>query len=556
MQNYVIGVDFGSDSCRAVVINTANGEEVSSCVFAYPRWAAGKYCVPDRNQFRQHPLDYLEGLEQTIKTSLAQAGQAVADQVRGIAIDTTGSTPAPVDKEGTLLALRPDFADNPNAMFVLWKDHTAVREAAEINELAHGWGGIDYTKYCGGIYSSEWFWAKILHVYREDKAVREAAWSWVEHCDWMPAILTGHTAPAEIRRSRCAAGHKALWHREFEGLPSEEFLSRLDPCLAGLRSRLFTETLTSDKPAGTLSPEWARRLGLSEEVIVAVGAFDAHMGAAGGEISPGAMIKVIGTSTCDIMIDSVDKDSTVIKGICGQVDGSVLPGYLGLEAGQSAFGDTFAWFKRLLMWPVQYLYSQGNPGGLVTEEMIKELDSRILPMIEKSAESIDPEQSGILALDWLNGRRTPDADQRLKAAIFGLNLASDAPAVYRALVESTAFGARAINDCFETQGVPVHEVIAIGGVSKKSPFAMQILADVLNKPIKVARSLQTVALGSAMFASVAAGLYPDLPAAQAAIGQGFEREYRPRPDYVRKYEVLYRRFRKAGAFVETLCHGE
>jgi L-ribulokinase len=556
MENYVIGVDFGSDSCRAVVINAANGEEVSSSVFAYPRWAAGRYCEPDRNQFRQHPLDYLEGLEHTIKGSLTQAGKAVADQVRGIAIDTTGSTPAPVDKEGTLLALRPEFADNPNAMFVLWKDHTAVREAADINELAHTWGGTDYTKYCGGIYSSEWFWAKILHVYREDRAVREAAWSWVEHCDWMPAILTGHTTPAEIRRSRCAAGHKALWHREFHGLPSEEFLNRLDPLLAGLRERLFTETLTSDKQAGTLFPEWAGRLGLSEKVIVSVGAFDAHMGAAGGEISPGAMIKVIGTSTCDIMIDSVDKDSTVIKGICGQVDGSVLPGYLGLEAGQSAFGDTFAWFKRLLLWPVQYLYSQGKSGGLVSEELIKELDSRILPMIEKSAESIDPEQSGILALDWLNGRRTPDADQRLKAAIFGLNLASDAPAVYRALVESTAFGARAINDCFETQGVPVHEVIAIGGVSKKSPFAMQILADVLNKPIKVARSLQTVALGSAMFASVAAGLYPDLPAAQAAIGQGFEREYQPRPDYVRKYEVLYRQFRKAGAFVETLCHGE
>ncbi len=550
MSDYVIGVDYGTDSCRAVVINAADGKEEAGSVFYYPGWKAGKYCDPVNNMFRQHPLDYLEGLENSICSALAQLSEQMIKNIRGIAIDTTGSTPVPVNKEGIPLSLTKGFEENPNAMFVLWKDHTAVKEAEEINNLSKTWGGEDYTKYEGGIYSSEWFWAKILHVCREDKEVAKAAFSWVEHCDWMPAVLTGNTDPLKMKRSRCAAGHKAMWHEDFEGLPSEEFLAKLGPGLSGLRERLFRETYTADVPAGTLCPEWAQKLGLSADVVVAVGAFDAHMGAAGGQIVPGALVKVIGTSTCDMMVAPSDGGTGLVKGICGQVDGSIIPGMIGLEAGQSAFGDIYAWFRKLLGWPLEVIKEH----KVIDEKSFSDLESffdkKILPLLEQKGENIDPEESGIVALDWLNGRRTPDADQTLRGAVFGLNLGSDALHLYRALVESTAFGAKSIAERFEEEGVKIKEVIAIGGVSKKSPFVMQILSDVLDKKIKVASSLQTVALGSAMFAAVASGIYPDIPTAQKKIGQGFEKEYIPRPDYVGKYRRLYSRYREYGGFIE------
>jgi L-ribulokinase len=355
-KNYVIGMDYGSDSVRALLVDTENGKELGESVFDYPRWQEGRYCIPGENQFRQHPLDYLEGLETTIKAVLEQAGPEAAAAVKGIAVDTTGSTPIAVDKEGTPLAMKAEFAENPNAMFVLWKDHTAIKEAAEVNELARSWGGEDFTKFEGGVYSSEWFWAKILHVLRADKAVREAAHSWVEHCDWIPALLTGKSNPETMYRSRCAAGHKAMWHEDFEGLPADDFLTKLDPLLSGLRDRLFRNTDTAEKRVGTLTPEWANKLGLSEDVVIGGSAFDAHMGAVGGEIKPYDMCKVIGTSTCDIMVTPTHVlGDKLVGGICGQVDGSVLPGSVGLEAGQSAFGDIYAWFKKILMWPIEQL---------------------------------------------------------------------------------------------------------------------------------------------------------------------------------------------------------
>lgn len=551
-EDCVIGLDYGTDSVRALVVRAADGTEVASEVFYYPRWKKGLYCDPAANRFRQHPLDYIEGLEATVRGALAKAPAGTAARVKGISVDTTGSTPCAVDRQGLPLALDPGFAENPNAMFVLWKDHTGIREAEEINRLAKSWGGVDYTRFEGGIYSSEWFWSKILHVLREDTAVRAAAWSWAEHCDWIPALLTGMTDPQAWRRSRCAAGHKAMWHASWGGLPAEEFLIRLDPLLTGLRSRLYRDTWTGDQAAGRLTPEWAQRLGLTTDVTVGIGAFDAHFGAVGAQIEPHMLVKVMGTSTCD-MITTPERagEEHLVAGICGQVDGSILPGQLGLEAGQSGFGDIYAWFKQVLMWPLETLGGRLLPGEAAAREaLINQAADALIPALSEAAAAIPIEESGVIAVDWMNGRRTPDANQALKGAIAGLNLGSDAPRIFRALVEATAFGAKAIVDRFVAEGVAIHGVIGIGGVAKKSPFIMQIMADVLDMPIKVAASEQACALGSAMAAATAAGLYPDMEQAQKAMGSGFETIFTPNAENALKYRPIYQRYQTICRFIE------
>jgi L-ribulokinase len=436
-------------------------------------------------------------------------------------------------------------------MFVLWKDHTAVKEAEEINELARKWD-IDFTKYEGGIYSSEWFWAKLLHVIREDPGVYRAAYSWVEHCDWIPAVLTGNANPKTLKRSRCAAGHKAMWHEAFDGLPSEEFLVALDPMLSGLKDRLYKETFTCDVSAGTLSEEWAQKLGLPADVVVGVGAFDAHLGAVGAEIEPYYLSKVMGTSTCDMLIaPAEDVGENVVAGICGQVDGSIVPGMVGLEAGQSAFGDIYAWFKRVLEWPLKNVLAESELLDEATKQkLMDETSDKIIAKLSEEAAKIPIDESGIVALDWMNGRRTPDANQALKGAIAGLNLGSDAPRIFRALVEATAFGSKAINDRFISEGVRIDGVIALGGVAKKSKLVMQIVADVLDMPIKVARSEQACALGSAMAAAVVACVYTNTSEAQKNMGGGIETEYHPIPENVEKYKKLYEKYKKFGKFVE------
>ncbi len=551
-EKYVIGLDYGTDSVRAVIVNASNGEEVASDVHYYTRWSEGKYCDPSANRFRQHPLDYLEGFENTIKNCISVVSPVVQQNIRGISVDTTGSTPVAVNKEGLPLSLTPGFEENPNAMFVLWKDHTAVKEAAEINEISRTWGGTDYTKFEGGVYSSEWFWAKILHVLREDEKVRESAYSWVEHCDWIPAILTGNTDPLTLKRSRCAAGHKAMWHEDFGGLPAEDYLVKLDPLLAGLRDRLFRDTYTSDVPAGKLTEEWASKLGLPPGVVVGVGAFDAHMGAVGGEIEPFHLSKVMGTSTCDMLVAPFDEvGDTLVSGICGQVDGSIMPGMLGLEAGQSAFGDVYAWFKNVIAWPIDnILANTGSIDEATRDKLVEEISDRIIPELTAAAEKIDIGESGIVALDWMNGRRTPDANQAMKGAVMGLTLGSDAPRIFRALVEATVFGSKKIADRFLSEGVRIDGVIALGGVAKKSPFVMQVMADVLNMSIKVARSEQTVALGASMFAAVVAGIYETIEAAQQRMGAGFDAVYEPIPENVEKYKDLYEAYGQMGQFVE------
>ncbi|MFC1731487.1 ribulokinase [candidate division KSB1 bacterium] len=549
---YVIGVDFGTDSVRSIIVDALNGSEIASSVKMFTRWNGGDYCDPAKNQFRQHPLDYIEGLKGSIKDALAQSPKGTFEKIAGISVDTTGSTPVAVDEKGTPLALTRDFEDNPNAMFALWKDHTAVEEAEEINRTARSWGGTDYTKYVGGVYSSEWFWAKILHILREDKKVREKAFSWVEHCDWIPALLTGETNPLLMKRSRCAAGHKAMWHESFDGLPSEEFLIVVDPLLKGLRDRLYHDTWTCDVQAGTLSGEWMQRLGLPGNVTVGAGAYDAHLGAVGAQIEPYVLCKVIGTSTCDMLTaPTADIGDKLIKGICGQVDGSIVPGMLGMEAGQSGFGDVYAWFRDLLMFPVDNILSESPLlESSVRQQIGEELEEKIIPELSRKAEDIPVDESGIVALDWMNGRRTPYANQRLKGAVTGIDLGSDAPKIFRALVEATAFGAKKIVDRFSEEGVAIQGIIALGGIPKKAPFVMQVLCDVLNIPIKIANSEQTCALGAAMAAAVASGIHPTIEDAQKAMGSGFEKEYRPDADKARIYNALYERYSKLAEFIE------
>jgi L-ribulokinase len=549
---YVIGIDFGTDSVRSVLVNALNGEIAGSSVFEYPVWKKGQYCDPSVNSFRQHPSEYTEGLIQSVNGSLYGIPDVVKENIEGISIDTTGSTPVAVDHHGVPLALRPGFENDPDAMFILWKDHTAIQEALEINSLAHSWDGPDYTRFEGGIYSSEWFWAKILHILRKNKNVRNNAWSWVEHCDWMPALLTGNTDPIKIKRSRCAAGHKAMWHKSFNGLPDEGFLSKIDPLLSGLRERLYKDTWTTDTLAGELTAEWAEKLGLRPGIKVGTGTLDAHAGAVGAGITPFNVVKVMGTSTCDMIVAPLPEgEEKPVSGICGQVDGSIVPGFLGLEAGQSAFGDIYAWFAGLLMWPFGNIVSEMSwLDDLSRKRIGEEASEKIISELSRQAQMLPPEKNHLIAVDWMNGRRTPDANEALKGALTGLTLGSDAPRIFRALVEATAFGSRMINDRFISEGIRVDGVIAIGGVARKNPFVMQVVADVLNRPIKMASPEHTCALGSAMAASVVAGIHHDVPAAQRAMGGGFDKTYNPDPENSRKYDSMFSEYRHTCEFIE------
>ncbi len=531
-KKYVIGLDFGTDSCRALIVDVRNGDEVATGISFYPRWKAGLYCDAQSNRYRQHPLDYIESMTEAVHTALSHLTEEEIASICGLCFDTTGSTPALTDCNGMPLALNPEFAEEPDAMFILWKDHTAVREAEQINALMKE-RNLDYLLYEGGTYSSEWVWSKVLHVINTNSRVKEAVYSWTEHCDWMTGLVTGNTIPEKMLRSRCAAGHKAMWHERWL-LSSSEVLLELNPSLNRILPHLFTQTYTSDTRAGTLTAEWAGKLGLPQGIAVAVGALDAHMGAVGASVAPGVLTRIMGTSTCDIMVaEKHEIGDRCIEGICGQVDGSVLPGFIGLEAGQSAFGDIYAWFGKFMSWPLKDI-PEGEAKQKVMDTMLIELT--------REAQALKLSENDIVALDWMNGRRTPYADQNVKGMIAGLTLGSTAPEVFKALVEATAFGSRRIVEHMKSQRLQIDSVNAIGGISKKAPFVMQTLADVLGMPIRIVRSQQTCALGAAMFAAVAAGVYSTVGEAMRYMGSDIEIEYRPDTERKKIYEILYRKY--------------
>jgi L-ribulokinase len=524
---YTIGLDYGTNSVRSLLVDVANGNELGTSVYEYETGEAGIILdSADHNLARQNPADYLKGTEVTIREAIAQARKADKDfdtsQIIGIGIDTTGSTPIPVDENGTPLSMLEQFKDNPNACAWLWKDHTGHAEAAEITELAQK-EHPEYLAKCGGTYSSEWFFSKSLHCLRTNPAVFDAAYTWVEHVDWLPAVLTGTQAPEKLKRCRCAAGHKAMFNSQWGGLPAKDFLAKLDPKLGQLRDRLYEETYTIETQAGTLTEQWAKKLGLPTGIPVAIGAFDAHLGAVGSGIAPGKLIKIIGTSTCDMLVSEAGKELADIPGICGIVDGSIVPGYFGLEAGQSAVGDIFNWF-------VNYIQADGKEAG--SHEALT-----------KRAAKLKPGQSGLLALDWNNGNRTILVDQRLTGLLVGQTLHTRPEEIYRALIEATAFGALTIINRFEEYGVKVSEVINCGGIAEKNPLLMQIYADVTGRQMNISRSAQSCALGSCIAGAVVAGKkaggFDSVPEAQAAMCGIKDTTYKPTPENHKIYTKLY-----------------
>jgi len=525
---YAIGLDYGTQSVRALVVDVETGEELGTGVFSYPSGQNGTYVDPDDpNLARQEPQDYLDGLVDSVQLALEDARDHdafAAEAVIGLGIDTTGSTPIPVDEEGRPLSLDDRFSDDLAAKAWLWKDHTGHAEAEEITEAAQALRP-EYLAKCGGTYSSEWYWSKLLHCRRTAPEVFDAAHTWVEHADWMPAVLTGTDHPDDLKRGVCAAGHKAMYNEAWGGYPDEDFLAELDEGLADVRRTLPDKAHPVSEPAGTLTAEWADRLGLPAGIPVAMGAFDAHLGAIGAGIESGTLVKIIGTSTCDLMVAPMSEELADIPGLCGIVPESVLPGYFGLEAGQSAVGDIFDWFVNVV-----------------------EPDNLDHDALTERASELDPGESGLLALDWHNGNRTVLVDQRLTGGILGLTLHSTPAEIYRALVEATAFGARVIMERFEEYDVAVDRIVNCGGISIKNRMVMQIYADVLGRPQHISRSDETSALGSAIAGSVVAGAeaggHPDFQSGTAAMTGTKDTVFEPIPENQEVYDRLYALYRR------------
>ncbi|WP_409150586.1 ribulokinase [Sphingobacterium sp. BS-2] len=552
-QSYVIGVDFGTDSARALLVDSTNGEVLGSATSNFKRWKEGLYCDPKQSQFRQHPLDYIESLEACLKGCLANANDEIRANVVAISIDATGSTPVAIDRHGQPLAMSAEFSENPNAMFFLWKDHSSIKEVEEINQKAQDFE-TNYLSYCGGAYSSEWFWSKLLHMARTDEEVYKATHSWLEQSDWLPYLLTGNQDAQLLKRNVCAAGHKALWAQELGGYPPLEFFTHLDPKLERIYHSINKEVFTADELVGNLSKEWADKLGLKTDVLICVGAIDAHVGAIGAQIQPGYMCKVMGTSTCDMMvIDKEELQDRLVQGICGQVQGSIVPQYIGLEAGQSAFGDVYNWLKNLLLWPIKNsLKRSASLGSQAISDLRDELEQNLLSELSELAKQQPIQEDSELALDWFNGRRTPDVNPSLTAALFNLDLGSNPVNIFQALVEATCFGSRAIVEHVENQGVAIQGVIGIGGIAKKSDYVMQTLADVLQRPIMVHRSDETCAMGACMLAATAAGIYTSLSEAMDKMGSGFEKEYLPNPEKKELFDKRYAKYLAFGSMINTV----
>jgi L-ribulokinase len=531
MANYSLGIDYGTSSCRAILVDVTDGSELVEAVYAYPHGVDGVIGSQNNPDIaRQHPADYLAGLEAICREVITKAAVSLPDfrpeQIIAVGFATTGSTPIPVDERGEALAFDPRFAERPAALAWLWKDHTAHAEAEAITELASSIRP-DYLRACGGTYSAEWFWAKIWNCLNSDPEVFRAAHSWVELCDYLAGTISGTADPKILRRSVTAAGHKAMYGESWGGLPDEEFLSSLAPELADLRSRLYGKAYSTTELAGVVSADWADRTGLVEGTPVAVGHFDAHAAGIAGGVRPGVFVKVMGTSTCDMTVvaERVDGTRPLISGMCGIVPDTMLPGRITIEAGQSAVGDIFNWW-------VDVLLGDGIDGSPAT---LAELGDR--------AAAIAPGEHGLLALDWFNGNRSILVDQRLTGLILGMTLHTGPDDVLRALVEATAFGARRILDCVEAAGAPISTVVAAGGLPGHAPWMIQCYANVFDRPIKVATTTQGSALGAALVASVAAGAHANVEAAQDAMVSFRDEVYFPEPQAAAIYAELYSEFR-------------
>lgn len=550
-EKYVIGVDFGSDSVRAILVNAKSGKTVNTNIEEYERWKHQMYCDDSIGQYRQHPFDYIESLEKVIKGVL-KGYEKISKYVVGISVDTTGSTVCPVDEKGIPLAFYEEFSNEPDAMFQLWKDHTAVKEAAIINSVLSN-ANTDYTKYQGK-YSSEWFWAKILRTIHNNIKIKENAFCWVEHVDWILGVLCGEITPNRIAHCSCAAGHKALWHSAFGGLPDKKVLYSIDPYLAILRDRYMQVPKCAGEKIGTLCHEWADKIGLSENVAIGMGSFDAHAGAVGAGISEKVLVKVVGTSTVDMMIV---KENDILSGktkdYCGMAENSIVPGYIGIEAGQSAFGDIYAWFKRLLIWSLDEL---DIPENIISVEARKKvvdwMESNLLKEIELIVD--ETPEDDVIVIDWFNGRRYPKLNDYLTGAISGLTLGTDPSSIYRALVKATVFGSRSIRDTWKMVGLNFEKVICVGGIALKSKYVMQMMADVLNVPIMISTETQTCAKGAAIYAAVASGIFNSIEEAQKIMCVPYSSTYYPDYERNKKYEAEYQKYCSFAETTEKFCN--
>jgi L-ribulokinase len=548
-ENLVAGVDFGTDSVRVVVLDVATGRTVAESACRYERWRNGRYCDPARSQYRQHPLDYLESLESCVRSVMQRIGPSGERALRAIAFDTTGSTPCPVNRNGMPLALLEGFAENPDAMFHLWKDHTAVEEAKEI-DFAFSRARMDYTAF-QGTYSSEWYWAKMLRTVRADESIRRAAWTWVEHCDWIPSLLMGRTEPSQMYRGSCAAGHKALWHSRFGGLPDGECLGALDPYLVLIAQRYAGRPQPAGTRLGVVSKEWSERLGIPEDTIIGGGSLDAHAGAVGAGIRPNTLVKIVGTSSVDMIIEDAGKlAGKDLKAFCGQAEDSIVPGFVGIEASQAAFGDLFKWFVSLLLWPVREMLTESSAlDEAQREERVGEAEKMILAELDRQAQGI--EASDLIAVDWFNGRRYPHLNERVKGAILELDLGSTAPEIHHALVQSAAFGSKRILDSLVAKGLKIDRLILAGGIARKSPFTVQMLADVLDRPVMVCREEQVCARGAAIYAAVASGYHPDIRSTQDRFCEPYQANHFPNASRRDRIDERYRQYRACGDFIEN-----
>lgn len=529
MRTFTIGLDFGTSSARALVVDCADGQVAGTSVYDYRAGERGVLLDPrDPHLARQHPADYLAGLREAIGGALAQADAApgfTRDRVAGIGVAATASTPLPLDAQARPLALDPRWADDLSAQAWLWKDHTAAEQAAAITATARA-HAPELLAPIGGSYSSEWFWSKIWRCLIVAPEVFDAAASWVELCDFLPAVLCGVDDPRAIVRSVCAAGHKALYSDAWGGPPPAEFLARLDPRLAALRDRLYAQAYPADRPVGGLSEAWAATLGLRPGIAIAMGGIDAHYGAVGAGARVGTLVKIVGTSTCDCAIAPLDQPMPEVPGICGIVPGSILPGHYGLEAGQAAVGDVLDWFV----------------------DRVCQGDDSLHAQLSAEAAELEPGESGLLALDWNNGNRNVLADPKLTGLIVGQTLRTTRAELYRALIEATAFGARTILERLTDHGILIGRIVCCGGIAEKNPLFMQIYADVLRQPMLMAGATQSSARGAAIAAAVAAGEAAggaDLfEVAQSRMVRLQERFYAPRTKASAVYDELYALYRE------------